>query len=191
MSPFYDIVGSVFTPYRKLSVQQLNLEPGSNVLIIGAGTGLDLQFIPKDVNVVAIDITPAMINRLQKRNNKNALNLTALVMDGQQLQFADKSFDKVILHLILAVMPIPVACAKEAERVLKDNGRIVVYDKFISASTKPGVGRTLLNFFTNILFSNINRKLEDILAGTTLTVVKTLPGGFGGQYQIYVIEKSN
>jgi phosphatidylethanolamine/phosphatidyl-N-methylethanolamine N-methyltransferase len=40
-------------------------------------------------------------------------------MDGQDLIFEDKTFDYVILHLILAVIPDPEKCLLEVERVLK------------------------------------------------------------------------
>lgn len=189
MSPVYDVAGKLFSAYRKLSIEQLNITAGEKVLIVGAGTALDLEFIPKHAEVTATDITPAMIARIEKRNRALGLNLTAIVMDGQQLQFADKSFDKIILHLIIAVIPNPVACMKEAERVLKDKGRIVVYDKFLPLNVAPPLIRRVLNLFTNFIFSDINRKLEEILAYTNLRVVRTLEGGFGGQYKIYVIEK--
>ncbi len=130
-----------------------------------------------------------MIARVTKRNELLRLNLTASVMDGQQLEFSDKSFDKIVLHLIVAVIPNPVACLKEAERVLRDNGRIVVYDKFIPANSQPGLLRKITNLFANFLFSDINRNLESIITDTSLKVVKIIEGGFKGQYSIYVLEK--
>jgi ubiquinone/menaquinone biosynthesis C-methylase UbiE len=189
ISPVYDLAGKLFTPYRKRSIEELHIAHNDKVLLVGAGTGLDLAFIPQYAHVTATDITPAMVARIVKRNETLHLNLTAMVMDGQQLEFADKSFDKIVLHLIVAVIPNPVACMKEAERVLKDGGRIVVYDKFIPANSRPGLLRTVANLFTNFLFSNINRKLEDIVAHTGLKVVNIVEGGFKGQYNIYVLEK--
>ncbi|MES2619375.1 MAG: class I SAM-dependent methyltransferase [Bacteroidota bacterium] len=189
MAPVYDIAGKFFNAYRALSIAQLAITSDEKVLLIGAGTGLDLEFIPKHADVTATDITPAMVDRMKQRNEALKLNLTALVMDGQQLQFADKSFDKIILHLIIAVIPDPVACMKEAERVLKDKGRIVVYDKFLPANVAPALIRRAMNLLTNFIFSDINRKLEEILAYTNLKVVKVIEGGFSGQYKIYVLEK--
>lgn len=189
MSPLYDVVGKLFTPYRKKSIEQLQIAPNEKVLLIGAGTGLDLEFIPRNASVTATDITPAMIARVTKRNELLRLNLTASVMDGQQLEFSDKSFDKIVLHLIVAVIPNPVACLKEAERVLRDNGRIVVYDKFIPANSQPGLLRKAANLVANFLFSDINRNLESIITDTSLKVVKIIEGGFKGQYSIYVLEK--
>jgi phosphatidylethanolamine/phosphatidyl-N-methylethanolamine N-methyltransferase len=189
MAPVYDIAGKLFSAYRKLSIEQLNIIDGDKVLIIGAGTGLDLEFIPKHAVITATDITPAMINMIEKRNQSLGFNLTATVMDGQQLELADKSYDKIILHLILAVIPDLVACIKEAERVLKDDGRIVVYDKFLPGHITASFGRKTLNLFTNFFFSDINRKFEEIVSHTQLKTVKITGADFRGNYKIYVLEK--
>lgn len=37
------------------------------VLIVGAGMGLDLDFVPSNVHVAAIDVTPAMLKHLERR----------------------------------------------------------------------------------------------------------------------------
>lgn len=189
LSPVYDAAASAFAKSRGFSIEQLHIQPGEKVLIIGAGTGLDLKYLPKDANVTATDITPAMVNRIEQRNKKLCLNVKALVMDGQKLQFADSSFDMVILHLILAVIPDPVACIKEAERVLKAGGRMTVYDKFLAANENPSLVRKALNLITNFFFSDINRKFEGIISHTQLKVLKETAMDFGGNYKVYLLEK--
>jgi phosphatidylethanolamine/phosphatidyl-N-methylethanolamine N-methyltransferase len=93
-SPFYDILVGYFKNTRKKSIQLLEIKPGDEVLLLGAGTGLDLIVIPKGCKITAIDITPAMIDKVKKRNQKLNHNLNAIVMDGQKLQFPDNSFDQ-------------------------------------------------------------------------------------------------
>jgi phosphatidylethanolamine/phosphatidyl-N-methylethanolamine N-methyltransferase len=121
-APFYDILVGYFTSTRKKSIQLLAIEPGNKVLLLGAGTCLDLNMIPKGCEITAIDITPAMIEKIKKRNQKLNHDLKTIVMDGQKLEFSDNLFDKIILHFVLAVIPDPVSCIKEAERVLKLGG---------------------------------------------------------------------
>lgn len=189
LSPIYDVAASPFAKSRGRSIEQLDIQQGEQVLIIGAGTGLDLEYLPKHADITATDITPAMVKQIEKRNEKLQMNVQAMVMDGQKLQFADGSFDKVILHLILAVIPDPVACIKEAERVLKLGGKIAVYDKFLAADKNPSLVRKALNLITNFIFTDINRKFEEIVNHTKLKVLKEAAVDFGGNYRIYLLEK--
>ena len=104
-APGYDLAGRIFAASRKRSITELGINQGDEVLIVGAGTGLDLEFIPAYCHIIATDITPAMITQTLKKNLVLGRNLDALVMDGQNLAIPDNSVDKVILHLILAVIP--------------------------------------------------------------------------------------
>ena len=109
-TPGYDLIARHFKDSRKKSINSLGVKSGDKVLIIGAGTGLDLEFLPKDCLIIATDITPSMIDRIKKRNKILSRNVQAMVMDGQSLGFSDNSFDFIILHLILAVIPDSIAC---------------------------------------------------------------------------------
>jgi phosphatidylethanolamine/phosphatidyl-N-methylethanolamine N-methyltransferase len=139
-APIYDRIAA-FPTYRRRSVDMLGLAPGEEVLIVGAGTGADLPHLPTTVNLTAIDLTPAMLNRLRARAQALGRPVDARVMDGQALDLPTARFDAVILHLILAVIPDPVACIKEVERVLKPGGRVVIFDKFVPDAEEPGMGR--------------------------------------------------
>ena len=68
-APAYDrIVGAAgLNTARRLSIDRLRLGAGDRVLIVGAGTGLDFDFLPPHVDVTAIDVTPAMLKRLEAR----------------------------------------------------------------------------------------------------------------------------
>ena len=188
-TPIYDLVGNVFNNYRKLSIEQLELKTGDNVLLVGGGTGLDLQFLPATVNIITTDITPSMVTRMNSAIKEFKLNGEAIVMDGQQLEFENATFDNIILHLILAVIPDPIACIKEVERVLKPGGRITIYDKFIPDEHKLSFMRKFGNLFTNLIATDITRRLSDILQHSNLKLTRTINGGFKGFFKIYVLEK--
>jgi len=183
-APGYDIAGRIFSKSRNKSIKELGIKPDDEVLIVGAGTGLDLEFIAGNCHIIATDITPAMIAQTIKKNTLLKLNLTAVVMDGQDLNFTDNSVDKIILHLILAVIPDPVLCLKECERVLKPGGRITIFDKFVPKGRALSFWRRLFNPVTNLLFSNINRRFESIVSETGLLIESDIPADFNGNFRI-------
>lgn len=126
-APVYDWLASIFTARRRRSVEVASIQPGERLLILGAGMGLDLEFVPRHAAITAIVFTPAMIARLEVRARRLGLSFTAKVMDGQPLKFPDASFDVVVLHLKLAVIPDPLRCTKQAPRVLLPGGCAVIF----------------------------------------------------------------
>ena len=188
-APAYDsMVGAAgFTTARRLSIDRLRLASGDRVLIVGAGTGLDLEFLPPNVQVTAIDVTPAMLKHLERRAARTGASVTARVMDARQLAFPDSSFDAVVMHLILAVMPEPERGLREAVRVLKPGGRIAVFDKFLGDEEQPSLKRQLVNALAKPLFSDLNRRLGPLIAGTPLVIEHDEPVAFGGAYRVVTL----
>ncbi|GHA54737.1 class I SAM-dependent methyltransferase [Pontibacter akesuensis] len=188
--PIYDFVADrIFRKYRKRSVQLLGAKPEDAILILGAGTGLDLPYLQGCTNLTANDITPGMIFKLKQRAEKLQIPVDAKVMNGQKMTFADAAFDAVMLHLILAVIPDPVACIKEVERVLKPGGTVMVFDKFLPDGQKPSALRRLLNQVASTLFSDINRSMGSIISHTSLQQELNEPAALGGAFRIVRLRK--
>ena len=190
-APVYDVIARAagFDTARRLSIDRLRLGSGDRVLIVGAGTGLDLDFLPPNVHVTAIDVTPAMLRQLERRATRIGQSVTARVMDARQLAFPDSSFDAVVMHLILAVMPEPERGLREAVRVMKRGGRISVFDKFLRDEEYPSLKRQLLNAVAKPLFSDLNRRLGPLIAATPLVVEHDEPVAFGGTYRAVTLVK--
>jgi ubiquinone/menaquinone biosynthesis C-methylase UbiE len=190
-APAYDAaVGAAgFNTARRLSIDRLRLASGDRVLIVGAGTGLDLEFLPPNVHVTAIDVTPAMLKHLERRAARKGRSVTARIMDARQLAFPDSSFDAVVMHLILAVMPEPERGLREAVRVLKPGGRIAVFDKFLGDEERPSLRRRLLNAIAKPLFSDLNRRFGPLFAGTRLVIEHDQAVAFGGTYRVVTLVK--
>lgn len=188
-APAYDAIARAagFDTARRRSIDRLRLAANDRVLIVGAGTGLDLEFLPSNVHITAIDVTPAMLKHLERRAVHSGRSVTTRVMDARQLAFPDASFDAVVMHLILAVMPQPERGLSEAIRVLKPGGRIAVFDKFLRDEERPSLKRRLLNAFAKPLFSDLNRRLGPLVAATPLVVERDEPVAFGGTYRIVTL----
>ncbi len=166
--PFYDLIAIYFRSFRKQSIESLTLKPEDKILILGAGTGLDLEFLTNQKHIYAIDITPAMVDELKRRADDFSIDVVAEVMDGSNLDFESNYFDAVILHLIVAVIPDPVSCLQETERVLKPGGVFTIMDKFVPSGQKPGILRKLVNPLANLLATNLNRDIDGLLSHTNL-----------------------
>jgi ubiquinone/menaquinone biosynthesis C-methylase UbiE len=190
-APAYDAIARAarFDTARRLSIERLRLASGDRVLIVGAGTGLDLAFLPSSVHVTAIDVTPAMLKQLERRAAGSGRSVTARIMDARELAFPDSSFDAIVMHLILAVMPQPDRGVREAVRVLRPGGRIAVFDKFLRDEERPSLKRRWLNAIAKPLFSDLNRRLGPLTAGAGLLVEHDSPVAFGGTYRVVTLMK--
>ncbi|MDJ0853188.1 MAG: class I SAM-dependent methyltransferase [Myxococcota bacterium] len=127
---------------------------------------------PRSVEVVATDLSPTMIEQLIARADRLERKVDARVMDREPLAFADGAFDHVVLHLILAVLPDPLARACEVGRVLKPGGSVSVFDKFVPDDASPSVRCRAVDLFTNALFHDFTRKLGPMVEAGGLVVRK-------------------
>ncbi len=190
-APVYDaLAGAVaFDAARRLSIDRLGLRSGDRVLIIGAGTGMDLPYVPREVTITAVDVTPAMLSRLERRAAALGLPVTARVMDARRLEFPDASFDAAIMHLIVAVMPEPELGLREAARVVRPGGRIAVFDKFLRDEEHPSLKRRVLNMVARPLFSDMNRRLGPLVQAAGLAIEYDRPAAFGTMYRVVTLAR--
>jgi len=188
-APVYDQLARVFTATRRRAIEGLALQAGERVLIVGCGTGLDLDFIRPDVPVSGIDVAPGMLARARKRAERLGHRADLRLGDARELPWPDGCFDVVILHFILAVAPEPERIARESARVLRAGGRVSILDKFVPAGRQPSVLRRAANVLTHALFSDINRRLEPLLAAGGLHARTDTTVGAGGFYRLVRAEK--
>jgi ubiquinone/menaquinone biosynthesis C-methylase UbiE len=184
-APHYDRVAK-FHRERRHSVGLLQLQPGEHLVIVGCGTGADLAFVPGEVEVLATDLTPAML-RQAKAHARPGIEFRR--MDGMALDLPDGSFDAAILHMVLEVIPDPVLCLREVARVLRVGGRLAVFDKFLPDDSRPGVLRRAGLALLDFVFTSTNRRMGEILArsGAPLVVEHDEPAG--GAYRHLILRR--
>ena len=169
-APFYDFaMAGVLASARRDSVASIDLRPGQRLLLVGIGTGLDLPWLPRNLDIVGGDLVPEMLRRAElRRRNQGLDRLSLLNLDAQALPFPDASFDAVLLHLILAVAPDGRAVLAEACRVLRPGGRIAVLDKFLApGSTRIPLWRRGAQLLMHP-FTDFNRRFEELAEGLPL-----------------------
>jgi ubiquinone/menaquinone biosynthesis C-methylase UbiE len=136
--------------------------------------------VPQGVEIVATDITPAMLARLRSRAARLGRPVRAEVMDAARLDLPDASFDCVALHLALAVVPDPVATIREAARVLRPGGRVSIFDKFLDDGRRASPLRRVVSAVADVVASDFNRQLGPLLAAGGLRLVAREAVGLGG-----------
>ena len=176
-SPVYDwlIAWPVFVDGRKQAWELADVKQGEKVLLTGLGTGVDLQYLPDGACLTGVDISPAMLKIAQKKSARLGKPIQLLQSDAEQIALPDHSFDVVALNLILSVVAHPTACFREAVRLTRPGGRIIVFDKFVTSQKPPSLIRRLANLLTRLFGTDINRNFEEMMEGTDVTILEDRP----------------
>jgi ubiquinone/menaquinone biosynthesis C-methylase UbiE len=98
------------------------------VLFLAVGTGLDIQFFPPRQEVVALDISPRMLERSRPRALKYEGKVSLVQADAHALAFPDHSFDQVFTSCTFCSVPDPVRGLRELRRVLKPGGELRMFE---------------------------------------------------------------
>ena len=121
------------TPTGNLAVAQdalrrAELRSGMRFLDVASGSGaLSLPAARMGADVLAVDISPAMIERLEARARQEGLsNLEARVMDGQALELEDERFDISASQFGVMLFPDLPRGLSEMVRVTRPGGRVLI-----------------------------------------------------------------
>ncbi|MEX2457945.1 MAG: methyltransferase domain-containing protein [Actinomycetota bacterium] len=130
---------------------RVDVRRGTGLLDVAAGTGaLSLAAARLGADVVAIDVAPAMIERLQTRARSEGLsNLEARVMDAQELDLDEDSFDASASQLGVTVIPTLKLGLAEMVRVTRPGGKVLI------AAFGPPQKAEFLGFFMAALKATV------------------------------------
>lgn len=145
------------------------------VLELGIGTGLNLRLYPTDIELTGVDISPRMLGRARRRAAQLGRQIELEVADIERLPYADASFDTVTAACVFCSVRDPVQGLREAHRVARPDGLILLYEHV--RPTNPLLGRIadLTSPLTRRAFGpEINRRTEEnvVAAGLRITEVR-------------------
>ena len=121
-------------------------KPGMKILDIAAGTGSSSRpLVDKGAEVTALDFSQGMIEQGRKQNK----NINFVQGDALKLPFEDNSFEVTTISFGLRNTSNTEIALKEALRVTKDGGRILVAE--FSHPVNPIFKKIYLNYLMKAL----------------------------------------
>lgn len=134
IAPIYEVIDLplelfFFRKWRKEALSGLS----GKVLEVGVGSGRNLKYYSSNSLVTGIDNSEGMLEEARKKA-RGMENVTILLMDAENLEFPDNSFDYVITTFVLCTIPDPVKALKEMRRVLKPSGELIALEHVYSSN---------------------------------------------------------
>jgi SAM-dependent methyltransferase len=104
-----------------------------NLLEVGCGIGIDLvRFARAGAQVTGVDLSSKAIALAQQNFDQQSLQADLYVMNGENLEFPDETFDIVFAHGVVQYTSDALRMVSEMHRVLRIRGKaiLMVYNKY-------------------------------------------------------------
>src|SRR5689334_15214477 len=136
-SLFYDATfGRLVKRRIERAIHHMNIADTNRVLDLGIGTGVSLNYYPQRGRVIGVDLSAGMLREARKKIRERGLveHATVFQANALELPFADNTFDHVFISHVISVVSDPYKLVQEAQRVAKEDARIVIVNHFQSTN---------------------------------------------------------
>ena len=191
IAPFYDLLELLpearYRPWRQRFWARASelLRPGGRLLEVGVGTGKNMTFWPSDVKVVAVDLSPRMLNHARRRARRLRRDALIELGDVEKLDYSANRFDLAAMTFVMCSVPDPVLGLREVARVVRPDGRVLMMEHVRSKVSWIGKAMDLLNpIVRSVMGPNINRETVENVAAAGLELIDVENIGMGGIFKM-------
>jgi ubiquinone/menaquinone biosynthesis C-methylase UbiE len=142
-----------FGPHKRRLFEKIRGE----TLMVAAGTGNDFKFFPPERNIVAIDISPAMLARAAVKARLYRGEIELAQMDVCALPYSDATFDTIVTVCTFCSVPKPIAGLRELRRVLRPGGQLLMFEHVRSRIGPLAILCDLMTPLTRRVGPDLNR----------------------------------
>ena len=159
-----------------------SLRAGQTVLDLGAGAGFDAFLAAREVGptgrVIGVDMTPEMVTKARANARAGGFaHVEFRLGELEALPVADNTVDVIISNCVINLCPDKRPVYREAFRVLKAGGRIVVSDVVAREELGDEVKKDLALYSGCLSGATLLAELEKILAEAGFVDVVIRPKG--------------
>ncbi|HSM70096.1 MAG TPA: class I SAM-dependent methyltransferase [Anaerolineales bacterium] len=136
LTPFFDFIQQYIVrdvQYKRLLIEQANIQPGHKVLDLGCGSGT-LAIMAKEAqpkaDIIGLDADPEMLQFATDKSAEKKITVNFDVGFTDKLPYPDESFDRVLSSIMIHHLKTleKEATAYELYRVLKPGGELHIID---------------------------------------------------------------
>ena len=125
--------------WRAAILKQLPDRNNLKILDVGTGTGFFSILLSKEGHeLTGIDLTPEMIGEAKRQAESQQLPIRFEVMDAQEPDFLDESFDAVVTRNLTWTLRDPEKAYRQWHRVLKPGGKLINFDANYGNAIRSG-----------------------------------------------------
>ncbi|WP_017437717.1 arsenite methyltransferase [Saccharococcus caldoxylosilyticus] len=162
-----------------LAIAELN--PREVVLDLGCGAGFDCFLAARQVGetgrVIGVDMTSEMISKARNNAAKGGFTNTEFRLgEIEYLPVADDSVDVIISNCVINLSPDKPQVFKEAYRVLKPGGRLVISDVVATAELPSEIKNNMDDLYSGCVSGAASiGELESLLQQSGFTQITIEP----------------
>lgn len=185
LSKIYDINERVFGwffPVRRMRRQfigELEAPPGARVLEVSVGTGANLSYFDRDVELFGLDVSWGMLRKCARKVRHRGLNAQLFQGEAERLPFRDGVFDSVFCFGAINFFRDQARAVEEMVRAAKSGTKVLILGATQKSLPSWYKNNRLLRWFFLETTKPGMRPNDLVPRGTTAIRLREIVAGIG------------